>query len=298
VTATIRPAARSQAALGIAAILAATACWSSGGVLVKYADQPGTIVAFWRLLIVAAVFGAICAALRREVGWRTLWRSLPGGLLFGANLAVWFEALRHTTVGIATVLGALVPVLALVVGNRFFGERIHRLAIGCAAGAVAGVVLFVLPGFGASGSRWQGLALAALAVVLWVAYLFVTKRTRTSVGTLEYLFCMALVAALSLLPFMALFTDAGVALPSRGWGWIVALALVPGCVGHGLLAWAQAYVPMSTAGILLQGEPVGAAIAGAVFLGEAFGIVQALGLAVTFAALAALTRAAAAATPD
>jgi drug/metabolite transporter (DMT)-like permease len=217
-------------------------------------------------------------------------RSMPGGMLFGVNLAVFFEALRHTTVGIATVMAALVPVLALVVGHRFFGETIGPVAVGCAVGAVAGVVLFVLPGFDASGGAPQGLALSFLAVTLWVAYLFATKRARTGVGTIQYLFCMSSVAAVSLIPFMVLFTEEGLSPPSRGWGWILALAVVPGTIGHGLLAWAQAHVPMSTAGILLQGEPIGAAIAGAILLDETLGPVRALGLGVAFTALAVLTR--------
>ncbi|MFN0090422.1 MAG: DMT family transporter [Acidimicrobiales bacterium] len=283
--------AQPRAALGVLAILAATACWSSGGVLAKNADLPGVVVAFWRLVIVAAVFAGLAAATGKRLTWPMLRRSVLGGLLFGVNLAVWFEALRHATVGIATVTSALTPVLAFGIGARFLGERITPLAVACAAGAIGGVVLFVVPGFAASGTTPLGLSLAVLAILIWVCYLFVTKRAREGVGAIEYLFCMAVVAALSLVPFMVLFTDEGLAPPERGWGWLLALAIVPGCVGHGLLAWAQAHVPLSTSGILLQGEPVGAAIAGVIFLGETIGPLQALGLAVAFAALAVLTRA-------
>lgn len=281
---------RSSTALGVAAILAATACWSSGGVLAKNADLPGVVVAFWRLLIVAIIFGVLCAVTRRRITWPMLRRSIPGGLLFGCNLAVWFEALRHATVGIATVTGALTPVLAMLIGWRFLGERITGLAVACAAGAVGGVIVFVVPGFAASGTTAYGMALAFTAIVLWVCYLLVTKRARQGVGTLEYLFLMAAVATVSLLPVL-LASESGRDLPDRGWGWIIALAVIPGSVGHGLLAWAQAHVPLSTAGILLQGEPVGAAIAGAIFLDETIGPLQAAGLLMAFAALAVLTRA-------
>jgi drug/metabolite transporter (DMT)-like permease len=290
VLATTALRSKSSAVLGVFAILAATACWSSGGVLVKNAHLPGVIVAFWRLVIVAAIFGAIALATRRRVTMLMLQRSLVGGLLFGVNLAVWFEALRYTTVGIATVMAALVPVFALIVGNRFFDERITRIAVFCAIGAIGGVVLFVVPGFDASGTETRGLALSFVAVTLWVAYLFATKRARQGVGTVEYLFCMAAVAAASLVPFMVLVSDDGLTLPSHGWGWIIALAVIPGSIGHGLLAWAQAHVPMSAAGILLQGEPIGAAIAGAIFLNETLGPIQGLGLFVAFVSLAVLTR--------
>lgn len=280
---------RSTTAVGVAAILAATACWSSAGVIAKNADHPGVVVAFWRLLIVTAIFGAICAATRRRITWLMLRRSLPGGLLFGCNLAVWFEALRHASVGIATVTSALTPVLAMLIGWRFLGERISGLAVACAAGAIGGVVVFVVPGFAASGTTAYGMTLAFIAIVLWVCYLLVTKKAREGVGTIEYLFLMAAVATVSLLPVL-LASEQGRTLPDHGWGWIIALAVIPGSVGHGLLAWAQAHVPLSTAGILLQGEPVGAAIAGAIFLDEQIGPLQALGLLIAFAALAVLTR--------
>ena len=282
--------AKSSAALGVIAILLATASWSSGGVLATKADLPGAVLAFWRLLIVACTFGLIALFTRRRITLFMLRRSLVGGLLFGLNLAVWFEALRHTTVGIATVTAALVPVMAMVVGNRIFGEKITPLAVGCAAGAIGGVVLFVVPGFAATGTTALGLILSFAAMGLWVLYLFATKRAREGVGTIEYLFCMAAVASLSLVPFVA-FTDHGIGPPDHGWPWILALALIPGSLGHGLLAWAQGHVPLSTAGILLQGDPIGAAIAGAIFLNETLGPIQGLGLFVAFLALALLTRA-------
>ena len=255
------------------------------------ADLPGVVVAFWRLVMVAGIFAVLALALGKRVTGPMVRRSLPGGLLFGVNLAVWFEALRHATIGIATVTAALTPVLALIVGNRFFGEKITPLALGCAAGAIGGVVLFVVPGFAASGTTLLGISLAFLAIVIWVGYMFVTKRAREGVGAIEYMLCMATIAALSLMPFMILFTDQGIAPPDHGWGWLIALAIVPGSIGHGLLAWAQAHVPLSTVGILLQGEPVGAAIAGVIFLDETIGLVQALGLVVAFMALVVLTRA-------
>ncbi len=288
---------RSQSSLGVLAVLAATACWSSAGVIAKNADLPGVVVAFWRLLLVSAIFGTIALVTRKRITLLMLRRSLLGGLLFGINLAVWFEALRHASVGIATVTSALTPVLTLIVGGRFLGETITAKALWCAAGAVGGVVLFVVPGFAASGTTPLGFGMALAAIVIWVCYLFASKRARQGVGTIEYLLCMAAVAALSLVPFMVLFTEQGLRPPDHGWGWLIALAVIPGSLGHGLLAWAQAYVPLSTSGILLQGEPVGAAIAGVVFLGESIVPLQILGLMVAFAALAVLTRSATAHTP-
>lgn len=285
-------AAARTSGLGVLAVLAACACWSSSGVLAKKADLPGTVIAFWRLLIVAAVFGLICAVTRRAITWDMVRRSLPGGMLFGVNLAVWFTALEDASVGIATVTGALTPVMAMVIGNRFLGEKVSGLAMLCAAGAVGGVSLFVVLGFNdeASTTTALGLSLAVLAIVIWVCYLFVTKKAREGVGTIEYLFLMAAIATVSLIPVLLIFAEDGLAPPTHGWGWLLALALVPGCLGHGLLTWAQPHVDLSVASVLLQGEPVGAAIAGALFLSEKITMLQGLGLLIAFGALAVLAR--------
>ncbi len=280
---------RSQSSLGVLAVLAATACWSSAGVIAKNADLPGVVIAFWRLVLVSGTFGLIAAVTRKRITLAMLRRSLLGGLLFGVNLAVWFEALRHASVGIATVTSALTPVMTLVIGARVLGEAITAKALWCACGAVGGIAVFVAFGFANGATTAFGFAMALAAIFIWVCYLFVSKRARQGVGTIEYMLCMAVIAALSLVPFMVLFTDEGLTPPSHGWGWLIALALIPGCLGHGLLAWAQAHVPLSTAGILLQGEPVGAAFAGVIFLGESMVALQVLGLAVTVGALVVLS---------
>ena len=281
---------RPAASLAILAILLATACWASSGVLAKKADLPGVDIAFWRLLMVAMVFGTIAAVTRRRISWAMVRRALPGGLLFGLNLAVWFEALNHASVGIATVLAALTPVIAMLVGWQVLDEHISRVALVCAAAAIGGVVLFVVPGFSASGTTAYGMALAAAGVGLWVCYLFVTKQARQGVGTVEYLLIMSAIATASLVPFVLVFGDNGLAPPDHGWPWLIALALVPGSLGHGLLVWAQAHVSLSTTSILLQGEPVGAAAAGVVFLDEPIGPLQVIGMTIAVVALVILAR--------
>ena len=99
-------------------------------------------------------------------------------------------------------------------------------------------------------------------MLAWVVYLFITKKARAGIGTLEYMTAMNLTAAATVLPLLVLFDRSSVLPPAGGWGWIVLLALVPGFLGHGLLTWAQPLVDLSVSSILLQAEPVSAAIAG------------------------------------
>jgi drug/metabolite transporter (DMT)-like permease len=70
-----------------------------------------------------------------------------------------------------------------------------------------------------------------------------------------------------------------------GWAWVVLLALGPGLMGHGLVAWAHPRVDSSVSSLLIQAEPVGASIAAWVFLDERVSFVQGVAMLVVLAAL-------------
>lgn len=276
--------------VGVTAVLAATICWSTAGVIAVKADVGGLVLTFWRVLIVAALFGVAMITQRRRLTWWAIRQAAPAGAVFGLTAAMFFESLRYTSVGIATVIAALTPVVAMPVAVRFLRERPTWLGLACAVGAVAGVALFVAPGYRQASTSPRGLLLAVGSMSAWVLYLFITKRARSGIGTLEYMTAMNLTAAVLLVPLLLVFNHDGVRPPTHGWGWIVLLAVVPGFLGHGLLTWAQPYVDLSVSSVLLQGEPVGAALAGVVFLGETIGLVQAAGMVVDVGSLAALAR--------
>lgn len=281
---------RLRSGLGVTAVLAATLCWATAGVLAVKADVRGLPLTFWRVLIVGGLFGLVLASQRGRLSWSTIRRSAPAGALFGITAAMFFEAIRYTSVGIATVIAALTPVLAMPVAIRFLGERPTWLGASCAAGAVAGVALFVAPGYRDASTSPRGVILATASMLCWVVYLFVTKRARSGIGTLEYMTAMNFAAAAMLLPLLVLFDRDGLRPPDHGWLWIGLLSLVPGFLGHGLLTWAQPHVDLSVSSILLQGEPVGAALAGALFLNEEIGLVQAAGMVLAVVSLAVLAR--------
>jgi drug/metabolite transporter (DMT)-like permease len=281
---------RLHGGIGVGAVLAATICWSTAGVIAVKADAGGLSLTFWRVLIVAALFFIAMVVQRRRLTWWALRQSAPAGAVFGVTAAMFFEAIRHTSVGIATIIAALTPVLAMPVAMRFLGEKPTWIALACAAGAVGGVALFVAPGYDDASTSPRGLFLAGGSMLAWVVYLFITKRARSGIGTVEYMTAMNLTAAAVLVPLLVLFDRDGLRPPSHGWGWIVLLAVLPGFLGHGLLTWAQPLVDLSVSSILLQGEPVGAALAGVIFLDERITTIQAVGMILAAVSLAVLAR--------
>src|SRR5438067_1233705 len=108
----------------IAAAVAVTV-WGIGPVLIKFVDLPSMSIALYRFWIGAIFFTAVLYARGQRVDRTVLRRSAPGGVVFTANIVMFFGAVKLTTVTDASVIAALQPVLLLFVASRRFGERIR-----------------------------------------------------------------------------------------------------------------------------------------------------------------------------
>lgn len=277
---------------GLGAVLGAAVLWSFGGVLGKSAGVGGVVLSFWRMWIAAAVMVLVVLVTERRPTWVDLRRAAPLGVLFGLNICAFFIALQHLSVAIALIIGALTPVVALPIAVVAFGERLSAVKVGCAVVAVAGVIAAVLlapESSSADGARsFVGYAWAVVSLLVWVAYLLVSKRVRTRVETVPFMFVMSFVGALTVSVLVPFADESVSALDGAGWLWVSLLAIGPGLAGHGLLVWAQPRVDASVSSLLIQLEPVGATVAAWAILGERVSLGQAVAMVVVLAALGVL----------
>lgn len=281
---------RGSAALGAGAVGLAVVSWGFVGIVVKLATLGGLAVSFWRLWLGSAVMVAIAVALRRRPSLDALARSALGGVLFAADVALFFSALKLTSVANATLITALQPALVLVVAGPWFGERVGLADVGWTALAVGGVGLVVV---GASGSpAWSpaGDGIAFLALLAWTGYWLASKHARRTLGTIEYMTGVQLVAAIALTP-VVLLAGPGLRPPAGGdWLWVAVLVLGPGVTGQSLAAWAHRWVDVTASSLMTLGVPVVAAAAGLVFLGERLHPLQIAGGLVVLTAIGAIIR--------
>lgn len=281
--------------LGALAVAAATVTWSFGGVLGRLAGAPGPIITLWRMWLAAALFVLVLTARGERLNRRVLVAAAPGGVLFALNLTVFFTAVRHTSIANAAVIGTLTPVITLPIAVGWLGEKLTGLRVLCCTVAVAGVVWAVLasPSVADGGEKrtWTGDGLAVASLLIWVGYIFATKAARQKITTLEFLAGSTLAGAIAQTVAVGVMLAVGVSLPNlrgAGWLWLVLLTVGPGMVGHGLVTWAHRHVDATVSTVLMQGEPVGATLAAALFLNEAFTLVQGLAMALVIAAVALL----------
>ena len=265
--------------------------WSTGGVLGKSTHASGVVLSFWRMWIASGVLLIIVIVTKRWPTPQDFGRAGLAGVLFGLNICVFFISIESVSIATALIISALAPVVALPVSVMLMGERPTAIKVICAAASVIGVVVAVLvaPSTGSgTSSAAIGYLWALLALVFWVAYLLISKGVRPHVETVRFMFVVSVIGAVTV-SLLVIITSADLGeIHGSGWAWVVLLAIGPGIAGHGLVAWAQPRVDASVTTVLIQAEPVGAAAAAWLVLGERVSFAQAMAMSAVVAALCVL----------
>lgn len=298
-TALAASATERRPGIGMLAATASVVVWGATSVLIKQVEGLGGLaVACYRIWMGAVVVAIAFVASGGRITWRLLRVSVLGGLTFTADLVLFFSAVQETSIANATVIGALQPVLVLLVASRLFGERARKAEIGWGAVAVAGTAIVVLGGDGGGANGLDGDLLAVGALVAWTAYFVFTKTARLELTAFEYLTGMAIVAGVAVLPLPLLFEGSFGSTDAGGWLTIAYIALINGLLGHFLMAFAHGHVTLLTVSLLTLAIPVFAAAAAAIWIDEPLSLLQAGGMGVVLAALALVSLSAARDRPE
>lgn len=215
----------------------------------------------------------------------------PAGIALAIDVALFFSAVKETTVANATVIGALQPVLMLVVARRFLGERVTAAQVFWSLVAVGGVVFLIFGSSGLPGWSMRGDLLAVGALVAWTTYMFLVKTSQTDeLSTTEFTSAVAIYTAVLVLPLGFLFGQ-DMSWPStNSWLLIALMTFGSGLLAHPLMNWSLARIPVSIGSAMTLLVPVSASVLAWAFVDERITAVQMIGIAITLVSLAALTR--------
>jgi drug/metabolite transporter (DMT)-like permease len=291
-----RRATRHPRTLGLAAVVTAVLCFSVSSSIVKWGQTPGAVVAFWRMFIAVFVWWLLLVAQRARTGqpWpsRRTWRLVaPAGLLFGANIAIFFTAVTKTSITHAEFIGAVTPLLLVPAGALLFAEHPNWRALRWGAISVAGVVVVLTFGPTGGAASVEGDLIMSLALLSWAGYLLFSKQARaTGIGVVEFMACVTPIGVLTAGPIaVAIAADDMWPLSARGWLTVAMLVGLTGLGAHGLVVFAQRSVPIATMGVLQSGQPALAAFWGWLILGEAIRPAQIPGMVLVIVGLAMFT---------
>lgn len=271
---------------GLAAVAGVIAAFSLSSTLVKRAETPGALIAFWRMVMVAAAWNLSLAVRRRRIHLGDLRQAAIPGAFLGLNLAIFFVGVTHNSIANAALIGASAPLLIVPLGERLFGERMNRRALGFAGVSLAGLALVLFSAPPAGDASLVGNALGVTATVLWTGYVVATRRFRRSMDVSTYMASVTPFAALATLP-LALANGDVLGLTARGWTYTAILAFLVGVAGHGLMVFAQLTIEIGTIGIAQVVQPVLAVVWSSILLGETVNGRQVAGIVISVCGLGA-----------
>lgn len=217
---------------------------------------PGVVAV--RQLVAAAVLLPIARPPFRRFTWAQWWPTLLLALVFATMNLSLYTAFSRIDLGLAATLEFLGPLGVALAGSRTVVD------LACAALAGAGVYVLVLPGHA---TDWVGVGLALLAALCWACYILLNSVVGRRLPGLQATAAATTLSALGYLPVVVL-------LGLRGR--LVGVPLLC-AVTVGLLCSALPYAAdmislrrVSTRffGVFSSVNPVLAAVAGLVLLGQ------------------------------
>jgi drug/metabolite transporter (DMT)-like permease len=260
--------------------------FSLSSTLVKRADSPGVLIAFWRMVTVSIIWNALLWSTGRHITMENVRQVWLPGIFFGLNLAVFFVGATHNSVANAALIGSLAPFLIVPAGAYFFKEYIHPRALVFAVIAFGGVALVLLSAPPIGDASLEGNVFGFVAMLLLVSYVVSIKRFRQDMDVTTFMATICPIATVAVLPIAIAHGDV-FGMSSTGWRYMLILALTSGVIAQGLRVYAQKTIQIGTIAIAEVAQPALAVVWSFLLLGEVVNVRQAIGIAIVMGGLLA-----------
>jgi drug/metabolite transporter (DMT)-like permease len=254
---------------------------STSAILVKVADAPSSVTAFYRLffsvLLMTPIFLFKYASELKTITKRDWISSIIAGIFLALHFVLWFESLRFTSVASSVVLVTMQPLFAFLGTYLFFKEKLTLRAILSGMLAVSGSIVISWGDFRISGLALWGDILALIACLLVTIYLLFGQNVRSRISLVTYTFIVYLVSSITILLYVLLNGDPLVPYENDQWIYFVLLAIFPTLLGHTLFNFALRWVSTSVISVTILFEPIGASILAYFILNELIQVHQVVG---------------------
>jgi len=276
------------------AILVGVFAVSFSSIFVRLSTAPPLVIAAYRLIFTFVFLAPFSlwggATALRGMTARQVLLSGASGIFLALHFVTWFTSLKYTSIASSVVLVTTQPLFVVIGSLIFFKERVPRRALYGGLLAFAGSMVIGATDFQLGQRAFIGDLYALFAAVMISGYLLIGRKLRGDVGLTGYTFvtygtsavmlsAAALIGGFSFHPY-----------PAQDWLIFVALALVCTILGHTVFNWVLRYVQASVVSVSVLGEPLGAILWAAVFLGENPTLRQGIGGGLIFAGLYLFTR--------
>ncbi len=239
------------------AVAIATLAVSTSAILIRYAESGPLTIAFYRLLFTTLMLSPWLFLYKLDELKslrRSDWARLAFvGLVLAAHFAFWITSVNLTTVANSVVLVSTHPLMVAVIAALFLREFPSKVALMGGFAAIFGIVLMFFGEISMVGLT--GNLFALVGALAGGIYLVAGRSERKKLSTVTYCFVVYGFTTLFLAP-LAFFESGCVPSVQTDWLLFLAMALVPGILGHTLYNYALGKVPAFFVSTALVGEPV------------------------------------------
>ena len=240
-------------------------------------DVPPLAMTFYRWLLAIAILApfALRGVLRDWPLIRRSWRVLvPLGIIgIGSHNALAYVGLNYTTATNGVILNSFIPVMIVALSWLFLRERLAPRQLAGVLISLGGVLVILSRGSWAELAALEvnrGDVFVMLSMLLWSIYTIGLRWRPAGLSLLSFLFAIAIVGDLAVLPMYLAETTFG---RPMQWSWTAVAALVSVATFPSVLAyifWNRGVeqVGASVAGLFVHLMPVFGVLLAWLFLGE------------------------------
>jgi drug/metabolite transporter (DMT)-like permease len=252
-------------------------------ILVRLSDAGPAATGFWRMLTALPLISALAWRSPGAFG-RPSRPAVLAGVAFALDLGFWHYGIENTSVGKATVLANLTPVVVTAIAWMFLKQPpapLFAVAVGL---AVAGAwIMTAARGLGSVGPNPLLGDMLSLATAFWYSlYFFAIGAARRRDGAMRVMLWSTAAGAPLLLAGSLLLGEPPHPMTTAGWLACLGLGTIH-AAGQGSIAWALGRLPPATASVTVLVQPVVAAFLGRVFFNERISPWQTAGAVVALA---------------
>lgn len=232
---------------------------STSPIIGRALENVGAIsISFWRMFLASFILwiyslvkpqGKIKISKNRN-------KIIYAGVLLGFHFALFFEAIKITSISNATFLGTLAPFFTLILEIYFLKRKFSRVVLLGLIVTFFGSIIILVYDFDLSTSFTLGNIYAVLCSICLAIAFVIAEKVRENENTIVYTRTLYLSAALTLL-LISFFANETLMINNHiDFIGLLFLGLVPTIIGHNSIYYAIKYVSPTIVAAFPLGEPI------------------------------------------
>jgi len=273
-----------------ASLIIGIICISFSPIFVKLSVAPAITSGFYRIFFAWVLLAPYCIVKGQlKIERRDLLIALIGGVVFGADIAVWNLSLMKISATISTLIANLAPLWVGLLSFLILRKKSGAMFWIGTWVAIFGMVILV---------GYQqilhlqfniGLILALIASLFYAIYIMITKGILQKISTVTFMFYNMLGASVFLFIICGFRHDEMLNFPTSTWLYLLGMGLICQLAGWITINYSLNYLDATKVSVSLLSQTVLAGIWAMILLGEklefkeiAGSVIVLTGIAITF----------------